>query len=372
MDIECIRQVCSHESSNIVVVLFGAGSLAGSLAGQIRLAPTLGWLAAIVMIRLVTQRQAFRFADRLVTDRPLAPHAHLVSQLVEGTVWGSSVILLHPIEQRYEVFLMLALCTVSIIATLALSPYFRAALAFTIPINVLQIGFYGYRGGRWGWEVAAAVLAIYGITVVYARVVNVTFRTAVAARLEIATLAEELDAAKGRMEQTNVELLSRNDQLRDLASKDALTGLFNRRHFMDELGRMHRNAANTTAWYVAILDADHFKRINDQYGHQMGDEVLVAIGAAGSAQVRSGDCFARIGGEEFGLLLVDMTYQTAIGIVERIREAVAAIDAGSGSVTLSAGLIVGASDETIASNLGRADAALYAAKRAGRDQLVCC
>ena len=107
-------------------------------------------------------------------------------------------------------------------------------------------------------------------------------------------------------------------------------------------------------------------------GHPRGDEVLVAIGAAALSQLRHQDCFARIGGEEFGLLIREVSFEDAVAVVERIRSAVGAIDLGVGGLTMSAGLVVGESGATPASTLGRADAALYSAKHAGRNLLVCC
>jgi diguanylate cyclase (GGDEF)-like protein len=370
VDIECIRQVVLTSSSNLVLIFTGASALVVALFGQIHPVPAAVWLAAVVALRCIVHREATTFGERLTSSEPRGPWRHLASEWCEGMVWGSSIFMLHPREQHYEVFVLLALCTVSIIAALSMSPYFRAAMAFTVPINAIEVAYLIHDGDRWGWEGAGAVCAIFGITVLYAKIVRKTLKTAVSARRTIARLAAQLEIAKGTVEESNAALVSRNDQLREIASQDALTGLFNRRHFMEELDHVASSVGKP--WFLAILDADHFKRINDEFGHGMGDEVLVSIGVAALGQLRRGDCFARIGGEEFGLLLQGITFEEAVCVVERVRAAVASIELGVGVLTLSAGLVVGESGTPAASTLGRADAALYSAKRAGRDQLVCC
>ena len=129
--------------------------------------------------------------------------------------------------------------------------------------------------------------------------------------------------------------------------------------------RNHRTLA------VMFLDFDQFKRINDEHGHQAGDRVLIAIAEAAKNEIRENDCFARLGGEEFGLLIEGISRQRAVTIVERIRTAVTRMELGFGHITLSAGLIIGESNMAASVALARADAVMYEAKRLGRDQLVC-
>ena len=195
-------------------------------------------------------------------------------------------------------------------------------------------------------------------------------RGAIAGRLVNESLARELESAKARAESANTELHTMNEQLHDIARRDPLTGLHNRRHFMELLDEL-QHAAASDAWYLVILDVDYFKRINDEFGHQTGDRVLVALSAAANAEVRASDCLARIGGEEFAVLLRDVDYHGAVRIVERIRAAVHALDVGVGRLTISAGLVAGEPSLHPTVALSRADHALYEAKRSGRDQLIC-
>lgn len=162
-----------------------------------------------------------------------------------------------------------------------------------------------------------------------------------------------------------------------LATTDVLTGLPNRRAFMtrivEEFARLRRNPASVAT--LLMLDLDHFKEINDQYSHAMGDAVLRAFGHTLAAELRQGDAAGRLGGEEFAVLLPGTTAPAAATIAERLREKVAetVIDAERQNirVTVSIGLAeISGRDERPEVALARADSALYQAKHGGRNQVV--
>ncbi|AEV81559.1 Phytochrome-like protein cph2 [Actinoplanes sp. SE50] len=165
------------------------------------------------------------------------------------------------------------------------------------------------------------------------------------------------------------------ESFRDQARRDSLTGLRNRR-FVDEhlRGLLSRGGTGATPVIAALLDLDHFKRINDSLSHQAGDAVLVAF-AGLLAQVDAGvDGFAaRLGGEEFLLVMTGVAAPEAIMRVADFRRSVLAHRwtsiTGDLPVTVSIGVTTAAPDCTVADLLGRADEALYAAKRAGRDRV---
>ena len=148
--------------------------------------------------------------------------------------------------------------------------------------------------------------------------------------------------------------------LADEAQTDPLTGLPNRRAWDSALSRAFASSSSIT---LAMLDLDNFKEFNDSYGHPAGDRLLKLTAAAWRDQLRTGDLLARLGGEEFGLLVCDMAPDTAVDIVERLR---GSIPEGR---TASAGVAVLNPGESAESLLGRADAALYQAKEAGRDRI---
>lgn len=165
------------------------------------------------------------------------------------------------------------------------------------------------------------------------------------------------------------------EQLREAATTDPLTGTLTRRRLFelaeDEWCRAHRYGRPLS---VALLDLDHFKTVNDRFGHLVGDEALRRVGAALRVGLRHEDRIGRYGGEEFAVFLPETRVDAAQGAVERLRAAVEAIDlAVSGTrvpLTLSAGIAVLAGDEPFEETLKRADEALYAAKAGGRNRVV--
>jgi diguanylate cyclase (GGDEF)-like protein len=156
---------------------------------------------------------------------------------------------------------------------------------------------------------------------------------------------------------------------------DVLTGLPNRRYFDEVLSieRPRRRANDTLG--IVMIDIDHFKRLNDRYGHAVGDSVLRAVAAAIASAVRAEDTPARYGGEEFAVLIRRTSAEQAIEVGERIRLAVVRLHPASlgidQPVTISLGVAVAGTEAvTITDLVERADQALYRAKRLGRDRVV--
>jgi diguanylate cyclase (GGDEF)-like protein len=179
-------------------------------------------------------------------------------------------------------------------------------------------------------------------------------------------------------------LIHTNADLRELAVTDGLTGLRNSRYFHAWLPQAHASARRTgRPLSLVLVDLDRFKRVNDRWGHPVGDQTLAAAGLAISAAVREGDAPvrleapARVGGEEFAIVLHDTTAEEAALVADRVLAAVRGtsvrLDGGADvRVTASAGVASTEADpeETPGSLYVRADRALYAAKRAGRDRTV--
>lgn len=164
-------------------------------------------------------------------------------------------------------------------------------------------------------------------------------------------------------------------ELRRLATTDALTGLANRRHFLErteqELDRVRRYA--TPSAFI-MLDIDHFKRINDTWGHLTGDAVLRRMALVLAEAVRATDLVGRLGGEEFGVLLPETDMDAALKLAERLRVAVteAVVETEGEMLRFSASFgvtLLHADDENVDMPMARADAALYASKFAGRNRV---
>ncbi|ARU31904.1 GGDEF domain-containing protein [Sulfuriferula sp. AH1] len=164
--------------------------------------------------------------------------------------------------------------------------------------------------------------------------------------------------------------------MQKLASRDVLTGAFNRRRLEEEAvlqWARHLRTGNTLA--IMLLDVDHFKSINDCYGHQTGDEVLSRLVAIAQMTIRADDYFARYGGDEFCILLPSTTEQEALVLAERLRQTYAAANLEFGGITLKSTVSIGVADSTCAgqtfsSLVAAADRALYRAKHDTRNRVV--
>jgi two-component system, cell cycle response regulator len=166
----------------------------------------------------------------------------------------------------------------------------------------------------------------------------------------------------------NARLLGENERL---ATRDSLTGLANRRLFDESLQREVARAQRLSAPVsLLVLDVDHFKQVNDTYGHQTGDEVLCEVADALVSNTKNYDVAARYGGDEFVVLLPGCERDDAMRVAERVRNSIARA-VGEAPVTISAGIATVPDNASDAERLmAAADAALYEAKRTGRDKVA--
>jgi diguanylate cyclase (GGDEF)-like protein len=191
-----------------------------------------------------------------------------------------------------------------------------------------------------------------------------------------AEMMEQLRAQQARTEEALQQVQQANARLAELASTDSLTGVANRRHFMARAGmEVARSQRSGAALSLLCLDLDHFKLINDRHGHQAGDQVLKSVAAEIQRSLRPADLLARVGGEEFHVLLPDTALSQGVDVAERIRAAVETLripaEGDTLQVTVSAGcaqLAVDAPDLQSLIRIG--DERLYAAKALGRNRVV--
>jgi diguanylate cyclase len=185
---------------------------------------------------------------------------------------------------------------------------------------------------------------------------------------------ESLRDNHSRLEESHRQLHDTMAKLAEIAVRDALTGLYNRRHFIERLEEAIAMAERShIPFHLALIDLDHFKQVNDRYGHQVGDEILQRFAAVARQALRRSDVLARYGGEEFIVLFPEGSADDIADVLERLRETFAATchdDLVPGlQVTLSAGLSGWRSGDDADSLTKRTDDALYAAKRQGRNRL---
>lgn len=173
-----------------------------------------------------------------------------------------------------------------------------------------------------------------------------------------------------RIYSSHAFLLNRNE-------RDSLTGLYNRQAMESKIcqiyqrdeAKQRKSDTQQQSWCIALLDIDHFKKINDKYGHIYGDEVLTLFGQLLELSFREDDMLFRYGGEEFVLVLKDVDHLKAVNILNRFREQVAATEFPKvGHITVSIGFTMLDTSEPLPTNIDRADQALYYSKNNGRNR----
>jgi len=165
------------------------------------------------------------------------------------------------------------------------------------------------------------------------------------------------------------------ERLTDLATRDPLTGAANRREFFE----LARRASEQRDRYgrpfsLVMFDVDDFKNVNDDFGHAVGDQTLIAITRACRAELRGVDVLGRVGGEEFAVILPETDHKAAIATAEKLRAAIAKIEVPANDpqrpVTASFGVAESIGDDSVSSLIPRADRRLYRAKSEGRNRVV--
>jgi len=189
----------------------------------------------------------------------------------------------------------------------------------------------------------------------------------------------EIEQRMQRLRHENLELIVQNRVLSEVSSRDSLTGLYNRWYVLEKIDvELNRSVRHGSPMSVLMLDIDHFKRINDSFGHTAGDEVLRTVGQVLRESCRVYDVPGRYGGEEFCIVLPETRVGNTTTVAERIRRrlAAASMPVGSTSVTVTASIGIAGMDcvpeEGVLSSgdlIERADRALYSAKHLGRNRI---
>jgi diguanylate cyclase (GGDEF)-like protein len=227
------------------------------------------------------------------------------------------------------------------------------------------------------WQILGGVtlIVLQGI-LISALVVSLRSR-----RQTLRALHDERNQLEARVQQRTLELMAANTKLEQLATTDPLTGIGNRRRMTEQINKeLERSRRFKRPLSLLMVDIDHFKNVNDIYGHEAGDRAIVAVSRALASGMRSIDMASRFGGEEFVLLMPETDINVAGHAAERLRADVAALciagDKGEKiSLTISIGVAASQADsdapDSASSLLSRADKALYQAKHMGRDRVVC-
>lgn len=316
------------------------------------------WIVAAFVCWAACMAQS-AWARRGGLDRARHQPSARGAAFVDGIGWGMVPLFLMGHDPVLDARLAAVLCGV-IAVTIGI--YITAPTALRLQVAGTWIGL-GASLARGGGPDAAIVL---GLAVMHA--LTLSFLPAITARVVEGIRLQQANARLA--EQLRLHLLAVEEE----AATDPLTGVLNRRAFDRVLANeVSRAAAGRTSLSLLALDLDHFKAINDTHGHAVGDDALRAFAARLRALLRQQDHFARVGGEEFVVLLPGAAAVRALEIAERLRAAVAErplLDAPRVAPTVSIGVASRQDGETAAALLARADAAAYAAKRAGRDRAM--
>ncbi|MGQ0442505.1 MAG: GGDEF domain-containing protein [Methylophilaceae bacterium] len=300
--------------------------------------------------------------------------------ILAGIAWGLSFTLLldakQPQADDYRVAAVIGIVIAFSASTMSASV--RGLVGFVISISFLATLYFlsNFEHFRW-WLVG--LMGLVAACLFFGWMTNQYILGQIENRLLNATYIDELRALNDKIEAANQDFIRRNlelqtmqKQLQLLASHDELTGLFNRRHILErieeKLPEIRRHQLNCC---FVMMDVDHFKSVNDQFGHIAGDEVLKTTAQILMRELRQGDVLARYGGEEFLIMLPMTELVSAQALVERLRSAIEkqtyTFEGTSIFVTASFGISEYRLQDNVDRMIDRADKAMYEAKLAGRN-----
>ena len=365
--------VMSMRNGRLSLASFGV--LLFGLAYEAPLLPRIAAWAVYAGVFAMRVRLERRIRERLDPLDPRSDRRYDALVVLASSAWGIAPIALHgwltPLSQYcvvYAAFVATALLAITYIAALPASVVMVSASVLPL------VGFMAWQGP--GVMVVLAFGTLVCAVAMQLRVFSIhgTLLMALAAERQNAALVQELQRYRRALETENATLDSSLRAAAHAANRDPLTGLFNRRHvvsFAAPLAALVREGREHVT--LCMVDVDHFKAVNDRHGHPVGDEVLRAVGTLLGARLREGDCLARIGGEEFMIVLRQCDVSRGRRVAESVRHNVAASQirtaAGEVPITVSLGVAEWADDESFDALVERADRALYDAKHSGRDRV---
>lgn len=303
-----------------------------------------------------------------------------ILHVLEGCAWGSAFLFLldarHPLPTDFR--LAAALGIVIAFSAANISASVRGLVGFVLPISFFAAHHFLANFAYFGWWffglIGLVVTSLY-----FGHIIHQYILGQAENRLLNATYIDELRALNEKIELNNKDFVQRNLEMQEMQSKlqllatyDELTGLHNRRYILEriteKLPEIRRHQLDCC---VVIMDVDHFKQVNDKYGHAAGDDVLRTTAQVLTRELRHGDVIARYGGEEFLILLPMTELASARLLVERLRSIIEKqihlLEGKKATVTASFGITQFYSQDTADKMIDRADKALYQAKMAGRN-----
>jgi len=333
----------------------------------------LAWMIINTLPDTITFVLISRLIKRPLPNQQIAywHNVQVVLRSLQGLCWGSAVIFFHVAGSAslvHDMTILVALVAVSATGIVNTAPSFRTSFGFTFCVLIVPICYYIWLGDPIYIKLAigSTILLLVSLQFgwdAYQQFVDGAKRLVLNRRISL------------QLEMRNNELDELNRQLSITATHDNLTDLYNRHFIVDQLEQQldlferHGNPCS-----MVLIDIDRFKLINDQFGHVLGDKVLVAFSRRVESQIRLGDTFGRYGGEEFLLVLPMTELPSALSLAERIRGYLASTPLLEHpqplTITASFGVAQLKANDSIDTWLIRVDQALYRAKESGRNCVV--
>lgn len=333
----------------------------------------LGWMA----VNTLPDAFTFLLTSRLLKNPPPQERIaywhnwQVALRAMQGLCWGAAAVIFHADGTTFAVndmIILLVLISISASSVVNMAPSFRTLVAFCASILAIPILYYFSLGDALYVKVAVGLCILLLVEMQFGWDAYRQFSGGVHQLVLNQQIRKQLETRNG-------ELDGANQKLRVIAIHDQLTGLHNRHFIVDQLERQrelfmrHGNACS-----IVLFDIDHFKQVNDRYGHAVGDDVLVAFSRRVEELLRQGDTLGRYGGEEFMLVLPMTGLEAALHLADRVRNAMAAcpvVDRPEPiTVTASFGVSQLGRGDSVDDWLLRADEALYRAKDQGRNCAV--
>lgn len=367
---EALRQFARRQLSTILAGPIAAAVLAGCLYRQLPDTLLMPWLVSNLVLSMVCMALATVLLRELDNPAKLrrVVFALPLAMFGKGLVWGlAPLLLVVPAEPGYTVLCMAVLCVEVALSLHALCLHYPSLWSFVLP-GLLPAGTYlSLRGSGLTQLVGLCCLAMLSVCAYYGLGASHFGRRSVSASVQNKLLSTKLKA-------TMAELRTLQRTTRESSTRDPLTQCHNRRAMVEYLEReMVTQDREGRTLGVLLIDADHFKRINDVYGHLTGDEVLKALTKRIQTSLRGNDFLARYGGAEFVALIHAANPAELAQAAERVRFSIAASPLLEQPELVRITVCVGATlrepKETINVVFARADQAVYRAKTGGRNQV---
>ena len=369
---EVTRQFAMRELRGACTAPVGYAILGFALWGHASTQRLIIWFALLCVFELNNIVQSALLARLARKRNPPIWRTHFltVSILCEGLVFGSSAIFLPPGLPILALFNTAVLAVGAALCIYHLCLHKPALWAYTsalmLPTSALNL-LAPVANDPLAVPVGIGCLVVLALCAVLASDAAFLTREGIHAMVTNRVMADDL-------QRNNAELRTALTTIHELATRDPLTQCLNRRAAMEVLGReMARQDRQDIAFGLISLDLDHFKNVNDRFGHPAGDAVLQATADRVRAQLRSEDFLARMGGEEFLCVITHADFDGLQATAERIRQSMGSsplvADPEPLTVTGSFGAVLRDPNESLEAVLSRVDRALYRAKKCGRNRV---